>query len=285
MDSSLSGRDLRPCRAARLRSGSTARPSLLAALGVASLVWTAAPAAAQTTVLRGTPAGVPSTPDKWQPSTTQSGVQPSVRPSTTAPSGGRTVVTVDRDAAGVPPAGTAGSAPWRSTRYGTLPGARPLPAPGSAPPQDDGTPRTLSLVNANTGERIVATYWSNGQYDRAELQRLSQFLRDQRNGEVAQMDARLFDVLVFLRRALKTTAPVEIYSAYRSPATNAWLASVSRGVARDSQHMGGNAMDIRIPDRGVDQVRAAAIALGMGGVGFYPSTGFVHIDTGPVRQW
>ena len=74
-------------------------------------------------------------------------------------------------------------------------------------------------------------------------------------------------------------------SAFRSPETNAWLASVSRGVARDSQHMNGNAMDVRFPGMSVSKIRQAARSLQMGGVGFYPRSGFVHLDTGPVRYW
>jgi len=93
------------------------------------------------------------------------------------------------------------------------------------------------------------------------------------------------DLLVFLQRKLGTSTPYDVLSAYRSPETNAWLASVSRGVARDSQHMQGNAIDIHLSDRTPAQIRAAAMSLGMGGVGFYPKSGFVHVDTGPVRQW
>ena len=81
------------------------------------------------------------------------------------------------------------------------------------------------------------------------------------------------------------SGPVEVLSAYRSPTTNAWLASVSRGVASDSQHMNGNAMDIRFPGVPVFKIRQAARSLDMGGVGFYPRSGFVHLDTGPVRYW
>ena len=81
---------------------------------------------------------------------------------------------------------------------------------------------------------------------------------------------------------------IEVLSAFRSPESNAWLASVSRGVARDSQHMNGNAMDIRFPGVPVFRIRQAARSLNMGGVGFYPRSGFVHLDTGPgpllVRQ-
>jgi uncharacterized protein YcbK (DUF882 family) len=78
---------------------------------------------------------------------------------------------------------------------------------------------------------------------------------------------------------------VEVLSAFRSPEHNAWLASVSRGVARDSQHMNGNAMDVRFPGVPVFKMRQAARSLQMGGVGFYPRSGFVHLDTGPVRYW
>ena len=78
---------------------------------------------------------------------------------------------------------------------------------------------------------------------------------------------------------------VEVLSAYRSPSSNAWLASVSRGVASDSQHMNGNAMDIRLTGVPVFRIQQAARSLKMGGVGFYPRSGFVHLDTGPVRYW
>ena len=81
------------------------------------------------------------------------------------------------------------------------------------------------------------------------------------------------------------TGRPKVLSAYRSPTTNAWLASVSRGVARDSQHMNGNAMDIRFPGVPVFKIRQAARSLQMGGVGFYPRSGFVHLDTGPIRYW
>jgi uncharacterized protein YcbK (DUF882 family) len=99
------------------------------------------------------------------------------------------------------------------------------------------------------------------------------------------MDPLLFDVLWHTMKICGYGGSVEVLSAYRSPTTNAWLASVSRGVARDSQHMNGNAMDIRFPGVPVFRIRQAARSLQMGGVGFYPRSGFVHLDTGPIRYW
>lgn len=169
----------------------------------------------------------------------------------------------------------------RGSRYGGF-----APAPSGPPPQLDTTsPRTLSLVNYNTQDTLTVTYWSNGAYHRQALDQLNQFLRDSRENQATEMDPLLFDVLWHTTRIVGFSGSIEVLSAFRSPSTNAWLASVSRGVARDSQHMNGNAMDIRMPGVPVYQIRQAAYALNMGGVGFYPRSGFVHLDTGPVRYW
>jgi uncharacterized protein YcbK (DUF882 family) len=169
----------------------------------------------------------------------------------------------------------------RGSRYGGF-----APAPSGPPPVLDTTsPRTLSLVNFNTQEALTVTYWSNGAYHRDALDKLNFFLRDSQNNSQTEMDPLLFDVLWQTTRIVGYGGTIEVLSAYRSPTTNAWLASVSRGVARDSQHMNGNAMDIRFPGVPVFQIRQAAYSLNMGGVGFYPRSGFVHLDTGPVRYW
>jgi len=171
----------------------------------------------------------------------------------------------------------------RATRYGAAPApAAPPPAP---PVLDTTSPRTLVLVNFNTKETMTVTYWADGAYHRDALDKLNLFLRDQRTNEQTEMDPLLFDVLWHTQRAVGYDGPIEVLSAYRSPQTNAWLASVSRGVARDSQHMNGNAIDVRFPGVPVFKYRQAARSLGMGGVGFYPRSGFVHLDTGPVRYW
>ena len=169
----------------------------------------------------------------------------------------------------------------RGSRYGGF-----APAPSGPPPVLDTTsPRTLNLVNFNTQEVLTVTYWSKGAYHRKALDQLNQFLRDTRDNAQTEMDPLLFDVLWHTAHIVGYGGSIEVLSAYRSPSTNAWLASVSRGVARDSQHMNGNAMDVRFPGMPVFQIRQAAYSLNMGGVGFYPRSGFVHLYTGPVRYW
>jgi uncharacterized protein YcbK (DUF882 family) len=172
----------------------------------------------------------------------------------------------------------------RGSRYG---GFAPAPAvPDEPPPALDLTsPRTLSLANANSNESLTVTYWSDGAYHRDALNQLNHFLRDSQSGEQTEMDPLLFDVLWHTMQQIGYSGTVEVLSAFRSPEHNAWLASVSRGVAQDSQHMNGNAMDIRFPGVPVFKIRQAARSLQMGGVGFYPRSGFVHLDTGPVRYW
>jgi uncharacterized protein YcbK (DUF882 family) len=169
----------------------------------------------------------------------------------------------------------------RGSRYGGF--APSIPSP---PPELDLTsPRSLSLVNVNTKEELTVTYWADGTYRREALNQLNHFLRDSRNNEQTEMDPLVFDVLWHTMHITGYSGTVEVLSAFRSPETNAWLASVSRGVARDSQHMNGNAMDIRFPGVPVFKIRQAARSLEMGGVGFYPRSGFVHLDTGPMRYW
>jgi uncharacterized protein YcbK (DUF882 family) len=172
----------------------------------------------------------------------------------------------------------------RGSRYG---GFAPAPAvPDEPPPALDLTsPRTLSLLNVNSNEQLTVTYWTDGAYKREALNKLNHFLRDSKTGEQTEMDPLVFDVLWHTMQLTGYGGTVEVLSAFRSPETNAWLASVSRGVARDSQHMNGNAMDIRFPGVPVFKIRQAARSLQMGGVGFYPRSGFVHLDTGPVRYW
>ena len=169
----------------------------------------------------------------------------------------------------------------RGSRYGGFAPSAPEPPPVL----DTTSPRTLSLVNVNTNEQISVTYWSDGAYHREALNKLNHFLRDSKTGDQTEMDPLLFDVLWNTMQIAGYGGTVEVLSAYRSPETNAWLASVSRGVARDSQHMNGNAMDIRFPGVPVFKIRQAARSLQMGGVGFYPRSGFVHLDTGPIRYW
>src|SRR5713101_4296346 len=150
----------------------------------------------------------------------------------------------------------------RGSRYG---GFAPAPVQPVTPPVLDLTsPRSLTLVNVNTQEVLTVIYWSDGTYRRDALNKLNAFLRDSKTNEQTEMDPLLFDVLWHTMNICGYSGTIEVLSAYRSPTTNAWLASVSRGVARDSQHMNGNAMDMRFPGVPVFKIRQAARSLQMG---------------------
>lgn len=149
----------------------------------------------------------------------------------------------------------------------------------------NGDTRTLSFFHTHTKETITVTFKKNGGYDRAELAKLNHFLRDWRNDKETKMNPHLFDILWEVKRDTGGKAPIQIISAYRSPETNGMLRSRSRGVAKFSQHIQGNAIDFRIPDVSIADLRAAGLRLQRGGVGFYPGSEFVHMDTGSIRHW
>jgi uncharacterized protein YcbK (DUF882 family) len=145
--------------------------------------------------------------------------------------------------------------------------------------------RTLALHNLHTGEKFDEVYFANGRYEPGILHEINHILRDHRDGTVRAIDPRLLDLLVRLRQRLGTSAPYEVVCGYRSPETNAMMAAMSDGVAAGSLHMYGKAVDMRVPGRGLRQVNRAALSLKAGGVGYYPHSDFVHVDTGSVRHW
>jgi uncharacterized protein YcbK (DUF882 family) len=145
--------------------------------------------------------------------------------------------------------------------------------------------RRLSLSNLHTGEKVKLDYWIDGRYEPAALAEANRVLRDYRTGEVHPIEPRLFDLLHALQQNLESNAAYEVISGYRSPQTNAALHARSSGVASNSLHMQGMAMDVRLPDRALAKLHDAALALGQGGVGFYPTSDFVHVDVGRVRRW
>lgn len=147
--------------------------------------------------------------------------------------------------------------------------------------------RTLSFHHTHSDENLTVTFKRNGRYDDDALKQINHFLRDWRSQEQTTMDSRLFDILWEVYRDVDGKEPIQIISAYRSPATNAMLRRRSSGVARSSQHMLGHAMDFFIPGVPLEQVRYAGLRLQRGGVGFYPTSGspFVHLDTGSIRHW
>jgi uncharacterized protein YcbK (DUF882 family) len=159
-----------------------------------------------------------------------------------------------------------------------------VPRPASANVQGA---RELSLANIHTGEKLKVEYWANGQYLPDALAEVDRLLRDFRTGQVHPMAPQLLDLLVRLRGRLDTVEPVNVISGFRSPATNAMLRAEHEhsGVATKSLHMQGMAIDIRIPGRALSDLHMAALAARGGGVGFYPSSDFVHVDVGRVRSW
>jgi uncharacterized protein YcbK (DUF882 family) len=147
--------------------------------------------------------------------------------------------------------------------------------------------RTLKLFFAHTGEKGEFTFKRGGRYDRGELARINKFLRDWRRNEPAQMDPKLLDLVWAIYKQSGSRDYIHVVSAYRSLATNNMLRSRSRGVAEKSQHTLGKAMDWYVTDVPLAKLRAVAMKLQGGGVGYYPTSGspFVHTDTGNVRAW
>ncbi|MHA6690711.1 DUF882 domain-containing protein [Devosia sp. A449] len=147
--------------------------------------------------------------------------------------------------------------------------------------------RALYLYYTHTKETARIVFKRNGQYVQSGLNELNVFLRDWRRNEPAKMDPRLFDLIWEVYQEVGGSQPVNVVSAYRSPATNAMLAKTSSGVADNSQHMRGTAMDFFIPGVSLPKLRAAAMRRQVGGVGYYPTSGspFVHLDVGSVRAW
>lgn len=145
--------------------------------------------------------------------------------------------------------------------------------------------RRLTMHNARSGETLNAVYWIDGDYIPEVLDEVNHFFRDVRTGSSHRIDTRTLDILAAAHNLLDVSEPYLLLSGYRSPETNATLRSRSRGVARNSRHMIGQAADVRLGSRSVGQVSRAAIACNAGGVGRYSRSNFTHMDCGPVRTW
>ena len=142
----------------------------------------------------------------------------------------------------------------------------------------------LKFRHTHTDEVLAVVFRDSRGYVTPAIERMNWLLRDFRSGEMTHMDPQLFDIL----HALKSRCggeTFEIISAYRSPDTNAMLRTRSRGVARHSLHMEGQAIDLRLAGFDTARLSEAAVDLGLGGVGYYPKSDFLHVDTGDVRTW
>jgi uncharacterized protein YcbK (DUF882 family) len=145
--------------------------------------------------------------------------------------------------------------------------------------------RTLKFFHTHTLETLDVTYYENGLYLLEPVDQLRVFLADWRDGKQHEIDPKLMDILWEIQRVTGNNNTYEVISGYRSKETNRYLNSKSKGVARQSQHLLGKAIDVRL--RGLDtrKLRDTALALKLGGVGYYEKTDFVHVDTGRIRRW
>ena len=163
------------------------------------------------------------------------------------------------------------AAPTYSNAFGRLKGA--------------GDIRRIRMYSGRTGESIDTIYWIEGDYIPEVLEEINYFMRDWRTGNRTRIDPRNIDIMAASHRLLDVSEPYMLLSGYRSAQTNAMLRSRSRGVARNSLHIKGQAADLRLKSRSVGQVAKAAASCNSGGVGKYSRSNFVHIDCGPVRLW
>ena len=152
----------------------------------------------------------------------------------------------------------------------------------SAVPAGD---RELSFYNTHTGEKLSAAFWSDGNYLDDGIDEINWILRDHRAGIANPIDPKLLDLLYQLQAKVEHQGEFHIISGYRSPATNDMLNKRSSGVAKRSYHMQGKAIDVRLPGFDSSKLRTAAVSLKSGGVGYYSSSNFVHLDVGRVRYW
>ncbi|MEY8097975.1 YcbK family protein [Falsihalocynthiibacter sp. S25ZX9] len=145
--------------------------------------------------------------------------------------------------------------------------------------------RRINMFNQRTGENIDMIYWIDGEYIKPALTQINYFMRDWRQDEAKNIDTRTIDIITASHSLLDVTEPYMLLSGYRSRKTNQLLRSRSRGVAKNSLHMVGQAADLRLKSRTVSQMAKAAASCSAGGVGKYSRSNFVHMDCGPVRSW
>jgi uncharacterized protein YcbK (DUF882 family) len=145
--------------------------------------------------------------------------------------------------------------------------------------------RQLSFYHTHTRLNLDVVYYENGEYVDSAMNEINRFLKDFRTGEATNIDPELLDLLHDLRNELDSEGTFEVISAYRSPTTNEMLRSNSSGVAKNSQHLRGTAIDVRLRGTKTRKLRDIAWEMQRGGVGYYEKSDFVHVDTGRVRRW
>ena len=145
--------------------------------------------------------------------------------------------------------------------------------------------RRIQLHNLWTDQYLDLCYWKDGVYLKDSMSSFNYLLRDWRTGEIGDIFRGVFDQLFWLNKALNNTYPFEVVSGFRSISTNKVLQTINEGVAKNSLHTYGMAIDIRIKTFTVEQIWEVATSMGIGGAGLYNSSQFVHLDVGPARSW
>lgn len=143
----------------------------------------------------------------------------------------------------------------------------------------------LQFYNLHTTEHLDTVFWANGEYSLSALADINNLLRDHRTGEIKEMDRKLLSILYLINQRIGNRNPFSVISGYRSAETNRKLALLNAGVAKNSFHVRGQAIDIRIPGIETALITQVGLKLRVGGVGYYAKSNFTHIDTGPRRHW
>jgi len=139
----------------------------------------------------------------------------------------------------------------------------------------------LTLLRQDSGEKITVAYRRNdGSYDTDELEKLNDLMRCSLTGKNTMMAVKLVELLDAVEDKFGKRGLV-LLSGYRTPKLNRTIA----GAAEHSFHMMGWAADIRVPGYSAAKIKTFARKMNAGGVGYYQSMGFTHLDVGPSRYW
>ncbi len=176
--------------------------------------------------------------------------------------------------------------PRKPARIGLVPGRKPeITTAAARAPSLGRRAKVLNLYNVHTGEKVRGPFWQDGRYVPETMRAIRRMMRDHRANQVHSIDQNLIELMHAIQTRVGAQKPLEIVSAYRSPHTNEMLREAGYGVAENSYHLVGKAVDIRVPGFRISQLSNMAKSMRRGGVGTYGSGNFLHIDTGPVRYW